>query len=164
MRASNSLPVLVFLPERAHRSPLIVVSLNGTDSLPGSSCFSLKSVSPSHLTHLLPHHLMTCSGFSPNPPQFQGHMHCHHEAWWAPPYWSLCSFPTMCLTGHHAPTLSGLWGNGPMRGCYTLAVTGRNKGLSMSSGISSPPMLSYTNSFSTFLQTLPVSHRFRHSS
>lgn len=69
-----------------------------------------------------------------------------------------------CLTGHHASTLSGLWGNGPMRGCYTLAVTGRNKGLSMSSGISSLPMLSYTSSFSTFLQILPVSLRFRYSS
>lgn len=74
-----------------------------------------------------------------------------------------------CLMGHHATTFSGLWGNGPMRGCYTLAVTGRNfcqqnKGLSISSGILSLLMLSYTSSFSTFLQTLPLSLRFRYSS
>lgn len=78
----------------------------------------------------------------PQSTQFQGHAHCHG-----------------------APC-SGLWGNGPMRGCYTLAVTGRNfcqqnEGLSMSSSISSPPMLSYTSSF---LQTLPLSLWFRYSS
>lgn len=114
------------------------------------------------------HHLMTCSGFSPNPPSSK----VTRTATMKPgPCWPLCSFTTLCLLPHGAPCIYSQWalGEWALRGCYTLAVTGRNfcqqnKGLSMSSSITSLPTLSYTSSFSTFLQIPPLSLCFRDSS